>query len=65
MERNRPAAKQAHLKLPVATLGQVSQLRQSVGIGDRQVVGRENADVRSPVQCVLQGLGDADRARSS
>ena len=62
MERNRPAAEQAHLQSPVAALGQVRQLRQGVGVGDRQVVRRENADAGAPVQRVLQGPEDAGQA---
>ena len=50
------------MQSPVGTGGQVRQLRQGVGIGDRQVVGREDADVRSPIQRVLQGPDDAGKA---
>ena len=52
----------AHRQSPVGTGGQVRQLRQGVGIGDRQVVGREDADVSSPIQRVLQGPQDAGKA---
>jgi len=65
VERNRPAAEQAHPQSPAAALGQVRPLRRGVVVGDRQVARRENADAGAPVQRVLQRSEDAGQAGGS